>query len=56
MIPSVTGETLKHKKTHMFSNGLIKVLSWICKQLDLHDNDALNIDVTDGKIVIGKSK
>ena len=57
LIPSVTRDTLllKRKKTHMFSNGLIKVPKWICKELDLQDNEDLDIDILDGKIVIRKS-
>ena len=59
LIPSVTRNTLlqkhKTKKTHMFSNGLIKVPKWICEELNLHDNEDLDINVIDGKIVINKS-
>ena len=57
LIPSVTRDTLllKRKKTHMFSDGLIKVPKWICKELDLQDNEDLDIDILDGKIVIQKS-
>ena len=58
LIPSVTRETLllKRKKTHMFSNGLIKIPKWICEELDLRDDEDLDIDITDGKIIINKSK
>ena len=59
LIPSVTRNTLlqkhKTKKTHMFSNGLIKVPKWICKELDLQDNEELDIDVINGTIIIKKS-
>ena len=56
-IPNVNRETLllKRKKTHMFSNGLIKIPKWIREKLDLQDNDDLNIDIVDGKIIIEKS-
>ena len=58
LIPSVTRETLllKRKRTHMFSNGLIKIPKWICEELDLKDNEELYIDIADGKIIINKSK
>ena len=57
LIPYVTRETLmlKHKKTHMFSNGLINIPKWICKELDLQDNENLDIDVINGSIIIKKS-
>jgi len=59
LIPSVSRNTLlqkhKTKKTHMFSNGLIKVPKWICEELDIQDNEDLDIDVIEGKIVIKKS-
>jgi IS30 family transposase len=57
LIPYVTRSTLllKRKKTHMFSNGLIKVPKWICAELDIQDNEDLDIDVIEGKIVIKKS-
>ena len=47
LIPDVTRETLlvKRKKTHMFSNGLIKVPKWICEKLDLRNSEDLNIDI-----------
>ena len=54
LIPSVTRETLKRKKTHMFSNGLIKIPKWICEELDLKDNEDLDICVRDGCVVIKK--
>jgi IS30 family transposase len=58
LIPSVTRQTLllKRKKTHMFSNGLIKIPRWICNELDLKDNEDLDINIVDGKIVIKKSE
>ena len=58
LIPSVTRETLllKRKKTHMFSNGLIKIPKWICEELDLKDDEDLDIDTVDGRIIINKSK
>jgi IS30 family transposase len=57
LIPYVTRATLllKRKKTHMFSNGLIKVPKWICKELNLQDNEDLDIDVIDGTMIIKKS-
>ena len=57
LIPFVTRATLllKRKKTHMFSNGLIKVPKWICDELNLQDNEELDIDVMDGAIFIRKS-
>ena len=59
LIPSVSRDTLlqkhKTKKTHMFSNGLIKIPKWICKELNLQDNEDLDIDVIDGTVVIKKS-
>ena len=54
LIPYVTRETLRHKKTHMFSNGLIKIPAWICEELHLSDNDELSIDVSDDTIIIKK--
>ena len=56
LIPNVTRETLlsRRKKTHMFSNGLIKVPKWICKELEIQDNDNLDIDAIDGAIIIRK--
>ena len=39
----------------MFSNGLIKVPKWICKELDLQDNEDLDIDVINGTMIIKKS-
>lgn len=58
LIPNVTRDTLllKRKKTHMFSSGLIKVPKWVCEKLDLRDNQELEIDVIDGKIIITKSE
>ena len=58
LIPSVTRETLllKRKKTHMFSNGLIKIPKWICEELDLKDDEDLDIDTVDGRIIINKSE
>ena len=57
LIPFVTRETLllKRKKIHMFSNGLIKIPKWICEKLNLNDNESLDIDIDDGKIIIKKS-
>ena len=59
LIPFVSRNTLlqkhKTKKTHMFSNSLIKVPKWICKELNLQDNEVLDIDVIDGAIIIKKS-
>ncbi len=57
LIPHVTRETLliKRKKTHMFSNSLIKIPKWICEELNLQDNEDLDIDVIDNKIIIKKS-
>ena len=58
LIPNVTRETLllKRKKTHMFSNGLIKIPRWICDKLDLRDGEDLDIDISDEGIIIKKSK
>ena len=58
LIPSVTRETLllKRKRTHMFSNGLIKIPKWICEELDLRDDEDLDIDIADGRIIINKSE
>ena len=58
LIPHVTRETLllKRKKTHMFSNGLIKIPKWICNKLDLRDGEDLDIDICNEKIIIKKSK
>ena len=58
LIPSVTRETLllKRKITHMFSNGLIKIPKWICEELDLRDDEDLDIDIADGRIIINKRK
>lgn len=58
LIPSVSRETLllKRKKTHMFSNGLIKIPKWICNELNLQDNEDLDINIANGKIIIKKSK
>ena len=55
LIPDVTRETLRHRETHMFSNGLIKVPRWICQELNLKDGEDLNIDLIDSKIVIEKA-
>lgn len=57
LIPSVTRATLllKRKKTHMFSDGLIKVPKWICKELDIQDDEDLEIDIIDRAIIIKKS-
>lgn len=57
LIPDVTRQTLllKRKNTHMFSNGLIKIPRWICEKLNLQDNEDLNIDVMDDRIIICKS-
>lgn len=54
-IPGVTRETLQRKETHMFSNRLLKIPEWICKELDLKDGEPLNIDIEDNKIVIRKA-
>ena len=58
LIPNVTRKTLllKRKKTHMFSNGLIKIPKWICEELDLRDGEDLDIDIDNGRIIINKSK
>ncbi len=58
LIPHVTRETLllKRKKTHMFSNGLIKIPKWICEELNLKDNEDLDIDIANGRIIINKSE
>ena len=58
LIPSVTRKTLlsKRKKTHMFSNGLIKIPKWICEELNLKDNEELEIDIAQDEIIIKKSK
>lgn len=58
LIPHVTRETLllKRKKTHMFSNGLIKIPKWICEEFDLRDGEDLDIDIDNGRIIINKSK
>ena len=60
LIPSVSRDTLlqkhKSKKTHMFSDGLIKVPKWICKELDLQNNEDLEINIIDETIMIKKSK
>lgn len=54
LIPCVTRETLRSKKTHMFSNGLIKIPQWICEELNLKDNEELTIDTSHGRIIIQK--
>ena len=40
----------------MFSNGLIKIPKWICEELDLKDNEDLDIDIADGRIIINKNR
>ncbi len=57
LIPSVTRKTLlsKRKKTHMFSNGLIKIPKWICDELSLKDNEDLEIDIVHDKIIIKRA-
>ena len=56
IIPGVTRENLKHKKTHIFSDGLIRIPNWIREELSLKDEDDLDIDASDGKIIIKKSE
>ena len=56
LIPSVNRKTLllKRKKTHMFSNGLIKIPKWIREELDIRDDQELKINIMQGKIIIQK--
>ena len=58
LIPNVTRETLllNRKKTHMFSNGLIKIPKWIRDELGLKDNQDLTIDIVGQKIIIQKNE
>ena len=56
LIPSVTRATLllKRKKTHMFSNGLIKIPRWVCEKLKIKDGEELYVDVENDRMVVWK--
>lgn len=56
LIPNVTREAMRDKRTHMFSDGLIRLPLWVRKELELKNNEDLIIDIVDGKIVVEKSK
>ena len=52
LIPGVSRETLKHKRTHLFSNGILKMPRWILDELNINDGDELSIENNNGKIII----
>lgn len=57
LIPNVTRDTLllKRKKTHLFSNGLLKVPQWVLKELHLADGEELDIVVDGDKMIFEKT-
>ena len=55
LIPNVTRKDLHSKTTSMFSNGLIRVPSWIRNKLNIHDGDTFTILLQDNKIIFEKN-
>lgn len=52
LIPGVTEKSLRRTKTHIFSNSLIHLPSWVINELNLKDNDCVEIQVVGGRIIL----
>ncbi len=56
LISNVTRETLKIKKTKIFSNGLLQIPKWIREELDLQDGDEVKLCVENQSLIIKTNK
>lgn len=54
MIPGVSMDSLKNDTTKMYSNGLLRIPSWVRDKTDFADGDIFEISIVDSDTVIFK--